>query len=142
MRQGPLKAGLVASAAVFVAAFLVVLLHHNTVNGRALTAWEQLPMALIAAVPFSALALLGTWLGLRTAQARLATYRAGLTVALIYFAASILATWLTPAAPQTVTVPSPEAAALGLQTLVIGVAWGFGVPYLIALLVGRLKVGC
>jgi len=72
----PLKVSLVASSGVFLAALLAVLFHHNTINGRTLTPLEQLPAALAAATLFSALSLLGTWLGLR--NARQVTYLAAM----------------------------------------------------------------
>src|SRR5689334_5256128 len=114
-----LKASLVASSGVFLAALLAVLFHHNTVNGRTLTPLEQLPAALAAAVLFSALYLLGTWLGLR--NARHVTYPGAVVGMVIYLAATFFANSLIHTAPQTVTVPSPQAARLARDALVVGV---------------------
>src|SRR6266404_410328 len=87
----PFKVSLVAACGVFLAALLAALFHHNTINGHTLTPLEQLPEALVLAVTFSALALLGAWLGMRRGNIQYLTYRAGLTVALLYVAASFLA---------------------------------------------------
>ncbi len=135
--RGSLKASLVTSCGVFVAALLGMLFHHNVVHGRVLTPLEQLPMALIGATFFSGLAWLGTWLGLRHAKARHASPLAGLVVAVVYIVASLLANALIVMAPRTVTVPSREANFDALEGLLIAALWGIGAPYLIALLVGR-----
>ena len=138
MKPGtPLRVSLVASSGVFVAALLAVLFHQNTFNGHTLTPMEQLPAALLIATLFSAMALLGTWLGLRNGPH--VTYLAGLVGALIYLAATILANSLIHTAPRTVTIPSQEAAYESLKILVMGVVWGTGAPYLIALLTRRFK---
>lgn len=137
--HNPLKAALVASAGVFLASLLAAVFHDATINGRALTPLEQLPSALIGATIFSALALLGTWLGLRSG--RHVTYLAGIAVSVAYVAATFLANSLFHVSPQTVTIPSHQAAIHGLQVLLMGMVWGIGAPYLIALLVRRLKFG-
>jgi LytS/YehU family sensor histidine kinase len=135
----PFSVSLVAACGVFVAALLAALLHHNTINGHTLTPLEQLPEALVLAVMFSAFALLGTWLGMRRGTIQHLTYRTGLIVALLYVAASFLANALIYTAPQTVTFPSHEANVQGVEVMLIGMLWGIGTPYTIALLVRRFK---
>src|SRR5258707_11065487 len=135
----PFRVSLVAACGVFLAALLAALFHHNTINGHTLTPLEQLPEALVLAVTFSALALLGAWLGMRRGNIQYLTYRAGLTVALLYVAASFLANTIIYTAPQTVTFPSHEANVQGLEVGLIGLLWGIGAPYAIALLSRRFK---
>ena len=136
----PFSVSLVAACGVFAAALLAALFHHNTINGHVLTPLEQLPEALVLAVMLSALALLGTWLGLRRAIIQHLTYRAGLTVGALYVAVSFLINAAIPTTPKTVTFPSHEANVQGLEVLLIGMLWGIGAPYVIALLVRRVNL--
>jgi hypothetical protein len=138
--RAPLRVSLVAACGVFLAALLAGLFHGDSINGHILTPLEELPMALIAAIMSSALALLGTWLGMRRGSIHHLTYRAGLAVASIYAVATFLANATIHTSPQTVTFPSHEANIQGLKVLIIGVLWGTGAPYAIALLVNRFKV--
>jgi hypothetical protein len=129
----------VAACGVFVAALLAAVFHHNIVNGHVLTPLEQLPEALILAVIFAVLALLGTWLGMRRGKIQRLTYRAGLAVAVLYLVASFLVNISIHTAPQTVTIPSHEADVHGLNMMLLGLLWGIGVPYGIALVVRRFN---
>lgn len=133
----PFKVSLAVSSVVFPAALLAVLFHRNTINGHTLTPMEQLPSALVAAVFFSALALLGTWLGLR--KARHVTYLAGMAGAAIYLALTFVAGSIQYSGPQTVTVPSDQAVYLGMKMLALCLVWGIGVPYLVTLLTRRFR---
>ena|ERR1700675_891363 len=135
----PFKVSLVAACGVFLAALLTVLLHHDTINGHTLTPLEQLPTAIVAAVVFSALALFGTWLGMRRNSSQHLTYRAGIAIALLYAVTTFVANAITQGAPRTVTFPSHDANVLGVEVLLIGTLWGIGAPYVIALLVSRFK---
>jgi hypothetical protein len=135
----PFKVSLVASCGVFFAALLSTLLRHDTINGHTLTPLEQLPTALVLAVIFSVLALLGTWLGLRGSSVQHLTYRAGLAVALLYIIATFLGNVTFQGEPQTVTFPSHEATVQGVEILLIGTLWGIGAPYAISLLVRRFR---
>jgi hypothetical protein len=135
----PFRVSLVAASGVFFAALLAGLLHHDTINGHTLTPLEELPTALVLAVIFSALALLGTWLATRRGNLQQLTYRTGLAVALLYVVATFLANAFIYTAPQTVTFPSQEANILGLEVLLIGTLWGIGAPYALALLVSRFS---
>jgi hypothetical protein len=128
---------LVAAFAVFLGPLIEGPLRHDSVNGHTLTPLEQLPTALLLSVTAAGLALLGTWLGLRRVNIQRFPYHAGLAVAFLYVVATLLAGSLTHSAPRTVTFPSHEANILGLEVLVIGVLWGIGAPYLIALLLRR-----
>jgi hypothetical protein len=134
----PFRVSLVAACAIFSTALLAAIFRHDTINGHVLTPLEQLPTALILATIFAALALLGTWLGLRRGNIQQLTYRAGLTIALLYVVASILANAIH-SSPRTVTFPSHEADIMGLEVLVIGTLWGTGAPCVIALLVSRFR---
>ena len=136
----PFKVSLVASCGVFFAALLTTLLRNDTVNGHVLTPLEQLPTALVLAVLFSVLALLGTWLGLRRSSVQHLTYRAGLAIASLYVVATILANAISHGAPQTVTLPSHEANVQLVKTLLIGTLWGIGAPYAISLLIRKFKL--
>jgi hypothetical protein len=135
----PIMVSVVAACCVFVVALLAALFHHNKVNGHVLTPLEQLPEALILAVIFSALALLGTWLGMRRGKIQHLTYRAGLAVALLYLVASFLVNTSIHTAPQTVTIPSHEFDVQGRKVMLIGLLWGIGVPYAMALVVRRFR---
>jgi hypothetical protein len=135
----PFTVSLVAACCVFLAALLAAFFHQNTINGHTLTPLEQLPISLVIAALFSGLALLGTWLGMRRGRIEHLTYRAGLAVALLYVAASYLANATGDTAPRTEIIPSHEASVHGLQVLAIGVLWGIGAPYVIALLVRQVK---
>ena len=96
-------------------------------------------MALILAIFSSALALLGTWLGMRSVSFQHLSYRSGLAVALLYVAATFVADATIPAAPRTELIPSHEATIQGLKDLVLVALWGIGAPYVIALLVRGFK---
>ena len=67
------------------------------------------------------------------------TYLAAMVGTVIYLATTFLANSLIYTTPQTVTVPSPQAAKLARDALVIGVVWGAGAPYLIALVTVMLR---
>ena len=73
----PFRVSLVAASGVFFAALLAGLLHHDTFNGHTLTPLEELPTAFVLAVIFSALALLGTWLGTRRGNPQRLAYQIG-----------------------------------------------------------------
>jgi hypothetical protein len=135
----PFRVSLVTSVGVFAATALALLLHHDTVNGQLLTIPDHLPTALSLGAICSALALLGTWFGLRRGGANSLTYRVGLAVALLYIFASFLINALVRVAPQSVTFPSREANIVGVEIVVLGTLWGIGAPYGIALFVRRLK---
>ena len=137
--QRSLKVSFVASAGVFLAALLAALFHQNTINGHTLTPLEQLPMAVVAATLFAALALLGTWLGLRRNQAAPVNYLAGVAISVVYIFLTFVGNEFIRSPPRTVTVPSREAGFMGLSALVIALVWGIGAPYLIALLAKRLS---
>jgi hypothetical protein len=134
----PLKASLVAGAGVFLAALLAALFHHNVINGRTMTLLQKLPMALFAAVLLSALAWLGTRLGLRAAGVKQTTSLTGVIVAAGYVAISFFANAVVVISPRTVTVPSREAGIAALEAVLIAAIWGMGAPFLISLLVGKL----
>jgi hypothetical protein len=131
----PFRVSLVAASGVFFAALLAGLLHHDTFNGHTLTSLEELPTAFVLALIFSALALIGTWLGTRPGNPQPLVYRTGLAVALLYVVATFLANALIYTAPKTVTLPSHEANIWALEALLIGTLWGIGAPYVLALLV-------
>ena len=137
--RSPLMVSLGASSGVFLAALLAGLFHNGVINGHTLTPLELLPSALVAATFFAGLALLGVWLALRRAQR--ATYLAGMAVSVVYVATTILANTLIHTSPQKVSIPSQQAAVQGLELLLVGTLWGLGAPYLIARLVGRVKLG-
>jgi len=137
--NSPFRVSLVAAGGVFFAALFAGLLHHDTMNGHTLTPLEELPAAIVLAVIFSALALLGTWLGTRRGNLQQLTYGTGLAVALFYVLATFLANAFIYTAPQTVTFPSQQANILDLEVLLIGTLWGIGAPYALALLVSRLS---
>jgi quinol-cytochrome oxidoreductase complex cytochrome b subunit len=135
----PFRVSLVAASGVFFEALLVGLLHHDTFNGHSLTPLEELPTATFLAVIFSALALLGTWLGTRRGNPQRSAYRTGLAVVLLYVVAVFLADALIHTAPKTVTLPSHEANISALEASLIGTLWGIGAPYVLALLVSRFR---
>jgi hypothetical protein len=135
----PFRVSLVAACGVFFAALLAALFHHNSINGRTLTPFEQIPEALVLAVMASALALIGTWLGTRRGGIQHLTYRTGLAVAFLYVVITFLANASLSTAPRTVTFPSHEANIQGLEVLSIGTLWGTFAPYVISLLVSRIR---
>jgi hypothetical protein len=135
----PLRVSLVAASVVFLAALLAGLFHGDSINGHILTPLEELPLALIVAILFSALAVLGTWLGMRRASLQHLSCRSGLALALLYVAATFVANATIHAAPRTEVIPSHEATIQGLKDLIFIALWGIGAPYLIALLFRRFK---
>lgn len=135
----PIRVGLVAAGATFLATLMWALPRHDVINGHTLTPLEQLPSALVAATIFSTLTLLGTWLGMRCRESRHLTYRAGLAVSLLFVTVTFIANAITAAGPRTVTFPSHDANILGIKLLLISLLWGIGVPYTISLVVSRFK---
>jgi hypothetical protein len=135
----PFKISLVSSAGVFLAALLVGIFHHDSIDGHVLTPGEELPQALVLATVASALALLGAWLGLRHSDSRFLTYRLGLGISLVYTIATSFANALASGPPGTVVVPSREFDIEGVQLLLLGTMWGIGVPCLIAMVLRKLK---
>jgi len=127
------------AACVFVTVLIACLLRHDTIGQHVLTPVEQLPIGLIAGVIGSSLALLGTWLGICHGGAQQSSYRAGLTVAVLYGVATFLANEVFDTGPRTVTFPSHEAYVLGREVLITGTLWGIGAPYLIAFIVSRAR---
>src|SRR4051812_5870997 len=133
----PFKISLVSSLGVFLAALLVGIFHHDSIDGHVLTPVEELPQALVLATVASALALLGAWLGLRHSDARCLTYRLGLGISLVYVIATSLVNALASGPPQTVVVPSREFYIESMQLLLLGTIWGIGAPWLIATVLRR-----
>jgi hypothetical protein len=84
--------------------------------------------------------MLGTWLGLRQGGVRRSTYRVALAVAVLYGVASFLGNVSFHTGIRTVTIPSHEENILGLQVFFIATLWGIGAPYVIAVLVRRIKL--
>ena len=136
----PITVSMVTATGVFLVVLLAVLFHSDSINGHVLSQREELPMALIGAVMASALALLGTWLGMRRNAVERLTYRAGLVVASLYIAVTYLANAATKlTSPQSLVIPSHDANIQFLKTLIVATLWGIGVPYAITRLLGRLK---
>src|SRR3954452_14604603 len=98
----PFKISLVSSLGVFLAALLVGIFHHDSIDGHVLTPVEELPQALVLATVASALALLGAWLGVRLSEARCLPYRLGLGISPVYILATSFATALASGPPQPV----------------------------------------
>jgi hypothetical protein len=136
----PFRVSCVTAVILFVVTFFAFDFHHNTINGHVLTPMEQLPEALIATTFVSALALLGTWLGLRRHGGPHMTFRDGVVIAAVYILATYLADQTGDHRPRTVTIPSHEADSQSLQFLAMALVWGIGAPFAIANLAGRLKL--
>jgi hypothetical protein len=105
----------------------------EAIDGDTLTPRVLYLSVLVLGALFGVLALLGTWLGLRGAKVQRSPYRAGSVVALLYVGAAFLTVSLGPFEYVPVS-PYPKVEVMFLLSL-----WGIGVPYLIALLVRRIK---
>jgi hypothetical protein len=137
----PFKTSLVASGGVFLATLIgFTFFHHDSFNDHVLTPIEEMPGALLLAAVAGALSLLGTWLGLRHSHPHRLTYRLGLGIAVTYVIATWLANTLASGPAKAVVVPSREFYIHEIHALLIGVTWGICAPYLIAVLLKRLKL--
>jgi hypothetical protein len=137
--RDPFKVSLVAASTIFLAAVLAFTLSPEEAigdlppDGDTLTPWVLYLSVFVLAALLGVLALLGTWLGLRGAKVQRSPYRAGLVVALLYVGAAFLTVSFGPFEYVPVS-PYPKVEVLFLCSL-----WGIAVPYLIALLVRRLR---
>ena len=135
----PFKISLVASAGIFLAALLFGVFHHDSISGHVLTPMEEMPQSLILAVVAGLPALLGAWLGLRRSNPKSLTYRLGLGISLVYVMATWIANALASGPPRTEVVPSREFEIEGMQLLLLATLWGIGAPWLIAVVLKRLR---